>query len=221
MKPDRFMPWYVSKYLGDTLDLSTVEHGAYLLLLGAMWMADGRIPNEPERLAAITKMRIQDWNKIGQNLISRFCIIEGANPGFVTQKRLLAELAKAKELIEKNRINGIKSGQKRQRPFNDRSTIVPTIAPTKPPTKSQPNSNTLPPLKGGQAAPIPSGGAATTPDHSPGVYVEPPTPPHILAALAHHEAPRNDPPPELRKPGPIMTREEFHACIERHKTASA
>ena len=76
------MPWYVSKYLGDTLDLSTVEHGAYLLLLGAMWMADGRIPNEPERLAAITKMRIQDWNKIGQNLISRFCIIEGATPDF-------------------------------------------------------------------------------------------------------------------------------------------
>ena len=40
------MPMYWDAYIADTTHLSTEEHGAYLLLLAAMWRRDGSVPDD-------------------------------------------------------------------------------------------------------------------------------------------------------------------------------
>ena len=37
MTGNAYMPFYVGDYLGDTSHLSTIEHGAYMLLLMHYW----------------------------------------------------------------------------------------------------------------------------------------------------------------------------------------
>lgn len=62
-KTDVWMPLYVADYLADTLHLSCVEHGAYLLLIMHYWR-NGELPNDDAKLARITKCTAREWAKI-------------------------------------------------------------------------------------------------------------------------------------------------------------
>lgn len=91
-KVDIFMPMFVADYLADTTDLSTEEHGAYLLLMFAAWRSDGVLPNDPRRLARIAKVPFERWPDMWE-AIGRFFSVTSA---FVSQGRLAKELARAK-----------------------------------------------------------------------------------------------------------------------------
>lgn len=56
MSSTPFMQFYVGDYLADTLDLTTEQHGAYLLILMTMWQHDAKLPNDPVKLARIARM---------------------------------------------------------------------------------------------------------------------------------------------------------------------
>lgn len=98
-KVDTWMPLLVDKYLGDTTHLTTEQHGAYLLLLMAMWKSDGRLPNDDEQLRAITRLERARWRVFRPVLMALLRANDGDE--FVTQKRLSEELARSKEIVEK------------------------------------------------------------------------------------------------------------------------
>lgn len=83
-----FMQLYVSDFVGDTLTLTTEHIGAYLLLLIAMWNADGELPNDDEILAITARLPVDRWRVIWTRLSPFFEVADGK----VTHHRLTKEL---------------------------------------------------------------------------------------------------------------------------------
>jgi uncharacterized protein YdaU (DUF1376 family) len=90
-KVDIFMPLFVADYLADTTDLTTEEHGAYLLLLMASWRNGGTITSDHAKLARIAKLSPSRWKSAWESL-SRFFVVGGDS---MHQKRLREEHEKA------------------------------------------------------------------------------------------------------------------------------
>lgn len=82
------MPLWTDAYLGDTTHLTTLEHGAYLLLLMTAWRAkDGALPNNDKLLSRYAKLTLGQWKKIKTSLEPFFSITETT----WTQGRLMDE----------------------------------------------------------------------------------------------------------------------------------
>ena len=73
------MPMYWDAYLADTTHLTTEEHGAYMLLLAAMWRRNGWVPDDDKDNARILGLTPAKWRKIKARL-SGFLIFDG---GFI------------------------------------------------------------------------------------------------------------------------------------------
>lgn len=101
------MPLFPDAYLADTTHLSTEEHGAYFLLLMAMWRRGGTVPNDDKDLARIVGLTPAKWLKIKTRLMS-FLIIENNE---ISQKRLKKEWEYVHEKRQKNAKNGSKGGR--------------------------------------------------------------------------------------------------------------
>ena len=56
----QWMPMFWGDYLADTRHLSTLQHGAYLLLIAHYWQQRG-LPNDDHQLATITGLSVRDW----------------------------------------------------------------------------------------------------------------------------------------------------------------
>ncbi len=65
------MPLYVADYLGDTGDLSTLEHGAYMLLIMHYWQRRG-LPKDDEKLARICRLDTESFAKAKLSIIPLF-----------------------------------------------------------------------------------------------------------------------------------------------------
>lgn len=89
-KTDVWMPLYIADYLADTSRLTTVQHGAYLLLIMDYWR-NGVLPDDDSILAQITKMQPDAWALIRTSIVRFFTIENGA---FV-HKRIESEKEKA------------------------------------------------------------------------------------------------------------------------------
>jgi len=89
--------FYPGDYHRDTAHLRVEEHGAYLLILMAMWAAGGWLPYEPRVLARIAKVTPRRWGKLAPVLLP-FFYRDGER---LTQKRLANELRKFREISHK------------------------------------------------------------------------------------------------------------------------
>ncbi len=110
-KVDTWMPLLIDKYLGDTTDLTTEQHGAYMLLLMAMWKKDGTLPNDDQRLASITRLPASRWRASKGVLMEFFQTTEDGQG--ITQKRLSAELLRSKAATDAKAEAGAKGAAKR------------------------------------------------------------------------------------------------------------
>lgn len=107
-RTDTWMPLYIGDYLSDTMRLTTVQHGAYMLLLMEYWKS-GPLVDDDAELAGITKMDAKSWTKIAAS-IRRFFTV--GDDGRLHQKRVDLERQKAIELSEKRRQAGARKGSK-------------------------------------------------------------------------------------------------------------
>lgn len=96
-KTDIWMPLYIGDYLRDTTRLTTMQHGAYLLLIMDYW-TNGAPPDDDAVLASITKTSPEDWAKMRQVLMPKFEISDGA----WHHGRIDAEIEEAQENRRKN-----------------------------------------------------------------------------------------------------------------------
>ncbi len=101
------MPMFWDAYLADTTHLTTEEHGAYMLLLGAMWRRNGWVPDDDRDNARILGLTLGKWRKIKARLAGFLTFQNGE----ITQKKLLETWENTQEKIEKNRVNGSKGGR--------------------------------------------------------------------------------------------------------------
>lgn len=83
------MPLYIADYLADTRRLSTLEHGAYMLLIMDYWR-NGSLPNDEEKLARIAGLSRREWASVRDSVAPLF------HDGW-KHKRIDAELAKSVE----------------------------------------------------------------------------------------------------------------------------
>lgn len=67
-----FMQLYVSDFVGDTLTLSTEHIGAYLLLLIALWNANGMLPSDERKLARVARLNLKRWRAVAIDLLPFF-----------------------------------------------------------------------------------------------------------------------------------------------------
>lgn len=109
-KADVWMPLFVGDYLADTGHLSTVEHGAYLLLLMTAWLKGGALPDDSERLRRITRMERDDWLH-AEPVLREFFVL--ADDGTLHNARVDAELVRANRNIAQKSAAGKKSAEKR------------------------------------------------------------------------------------------------------------
>ncbi len=119
-----YMPLFIAEYLADTAHLSTVEHGAYLLLIMNYWQRQKPLPADQRKLARIARVSDEEWHGISETLAEFF----REEDGEWRHKRIDAEMAIVGSKIEKARAAGKASVAARrasaEQSFNERSTDV-------------------------------------------------------------------------------------------------
>lgn len=76
-KTDAWMPLWIGAYLADTMSLTTVQHGAYLLLLMAYWRERSPLVDDDETLRGITKTDRSEWKRMRPTLAKFFKVGDG------------------------------------------------------------------------------------------------------------------------------------------------
>jgi uncharacterized protein YdaU (DUF1376 family) len=94
----RFMPFYWSDFLGDTMHLTGLESGVYAMLLGQMWLKSGWIQDDDTLIAKMCRVDMRVWKAMRPKIDP----LLRHKRGRISQKRLLDELRKAKRIAAKN-----------------------------------------------------------------------------------------------------------------------
>ena len=97
-----WIAFYMGDYQKDTNRLTTLEHGAYFLLLQECW-THGSIPLDPAGRAAIAKMPLKAWLKVAP-AVDPYFKDDGTN------KRATREIEKAEIVRTRRAIAGQRGG---------------------------------------------------------------------------------------------------------------
>ena len=134
-KVDVFMSWFPADYLKKTLHLSLEEDAFYRRLLDQLWVNDGKVSIEQQRLMRSLRVSKEEFDRCKWILDDFF----QKEFGCYVNKRLTEELKKA--VIRKE--NAIENGKKGGRPASQNNpTLNPEI--TQPLSETEPRNNPIP-----------------------------------------------------------------------------
>ena len=125
MSSKPWMPLYIGDYKRDTAHLTTLEHGAYLLLIMHYWET-GPLPNDDKRLAKIAGVSLKQWFSLRETVISFFS--EANAKQLLRHKRIDDELIKAENITAKRALAGAKGGWANRGRTNQNRNYLKAIA---------------------------------------------------------------------------------------------
>lgn len=141
------LPLWTDAYLADTRHLSTLEHGAYLLLLIEAWRRPScSLPDNDVMLARLAGLSADDWAGI-RDVVMAFWKYDGRSKTW-TQKRLV----KQREFTQKHRQSQRDKAAKRWK--KDKTPDAPAVPEACPADASISISNSSVPKGTGGEAPI-------------------------------------------------------------------
>ena len=116
-----YIPLFVADYLADTSHLSTLEHGAYLLLIMNYWQRGSALPAGDGQLCRIARLTAKEWSAVKPAIAPFFEEVDGE----WSHGRIEAELAKVRSKSETRAKAGKASAEaKAQRKTSKPSTHV-------------------------------------------------------------------------------------------------
>jgi uncharacterized protein YdaU (DUF1376 family) len=122
------MPFYVGDYLADTTHMTTLEHGAYLLLLSTMWRAGGSLPADDAKLSRFARLTPAQWDRIKGTILSFFDMEDGE----ITQRRLTREMERHSKAVKQRRDSGSLGGKAKALKNKENAVAGATISPKQP-----------------------------------------------------------------------------------------
>lgn len=117
-KHETWMPLFVGDYLRDTQALQAEQHGAYLLLIMHAWSNEGRIPADPEDLAAIARVSFDRWQS---HTAAKVLPFFRQCDGYHVHDRVADELERARTNVEQKSRAGAKGAAARWQNNGDRN----------------------------------------------------------------------------------------------------
>lgn len=170
-----YMPLAVDAYLADTTHLTLEEHGAYLLLLMAMWRRNGAIPDDDKMTARMLGLMPRSWLRLKARLMPLLSVYGGTgnapaiqNDGtgnapainctrWLTQKRLQLEINRIADVRLQQSAKGKRGAEARwqqnQRPSDGRGNGTGYGRPIAP-IKERKNLTTSQDLDSGEIHPL-------------------------------------------------------------------
>lgn len=130
------MPMFWGDYLRDTGHLSPAEHGAYLLLIAHQWTTAKPLLDDDDFLRRIARMTAREWRAAKRVLEPMF----DASNGEWNQRRVEAELIRAKEAYDRRSNAGSKGGSAAQAKRKQSSSNATSNGEAYSKPKPKPNS---------------------------------------------------------------------------------
>jgi uncharacterized protein YdaU (DUF1376 family) len=109
MSAPPYMKLYIADYHVETTELDVVGHGAYLLLLMAMWRAGGKLPRDEAKLSRLAKCTPDQWASVRDDVMAHFKVSGGA----IRHTRVAKEMAKYQAVVDGAGAAGKASASKR------------------------------------------------------------------------------------------------------------
>jgi uncharacterized protein YdaU (DUF1376 family) len=124
MTDQPWMPFYITDFRIDTLELRTDEMGVYFVMICLAWARNGPLPGDDKTLKhmlgrCFSEFHGHTYNRIVPKLLERYFYRD--IDGNWRQKRVEKELEKARKISEKQSQKGIKSAAKRSQTVSKRS----------------------------------------------------------------------------------------------------
>lgn len=134
MSAPPYMRLYWGDYHRDTRHLSRSEHGAYFMLLSALWNNGGKLPTDDATLAKHAMCSPREWADMKPTMMAFFKVVRGR----LTHKRVTEELSKYADTVRKRKAAGKKGGSSTHGKDTENSQANAKQKPTKPEPEPEP-----------------------------------------------------------------------------------